>query len=104
MTHATTKPDDRRPYRAQHEPGHQQTVIRTEPDGTRVRLVLRQVGWHGQSGAFYALDESPELYEPGSYQPLLIVVDSERLPEIHVHIHEPNPSRVVVVGDPRMRA
>ncbi|MEU0710933.1 hypothetical protein ABZ508_26580 [Streptomyces lavendulocolor] len=37
----------------------------------------RQVGWHGQTGAFYALDEKPADHEPGSFGPLWVLVDSE---------------------------
>lgn len=38
---------------------------------------LRQVGWHGQSGDFYALDEPAVPHEPGSVGPLYAVVDCE---------------------------
>ncbi|HEY9440145.1 MAG TPA: hypothetical protein VIS29_16170 [Streptomyces sp.] len=55
----SSTPPGTRPHRRQSETGPEQTVIRTEPDGSRVRLDLRQVGWHGQTGAFYSLDEHP---------------------------------------------
>ncbi|MGI5153609.1 hypothetical protein [Microbispora sp. CA-102843] len=75
------KPEDRRPYRRQSEPGETKTVINTSPDGRRWRLDLRQVGWHGQSGAFYALGESPHLYETGSYSPLWLIAHADEIDE-----------------------
>ena len=41
------------------------------------RQTWRQVGWHGQTGAFYALDEKPSLTESGSFSPLWILVEDE---------------------------
>lgn len=39
------------------------------------RLALAQVGWIGQSGGVYALDDQPmDAREPGSFQPLYIAV------------------------------
>lgn len=38
---------------------------------------LRQVGWHGQTGDFYALGEEVSQYEPGSIGPLYAIVDCE---------------------------
>ena len=74
-----TTPPDHRPYRRLSEPGDEKTVISTAPDGRKVRHTLRQVGWHGQTGAFYALDESPHLYETGSYAPMWVIAHSDRL-------------------------
>jgi hypothetical protein len=37
----------------------------------------RQVGWWGQSGAFYALGEKPGKHEPGSFQPLYALIENE---------------------------
>jgi hypothetical protein len=34
------------------------------------RLTFRQVGHHGQTGAFYSLDEKPSLTEGGGWGPL----------------------------------
>ena len=69
----TTAPEDRRPYRRASESG-----------GSEMRTVTldanqtwRQIGWHGQTGAFYALDEKPSQHEPGSWEPLWILVDNE---------------------------
>ncbi|WP_055477595.1 hypothetical protein [Sphaerimonospora mesophila] len=74
-------PEDRRPYRGQHEPGEERTVTHVHSNGETYRMVLRQVGWHGQSGAFYALGESPHLYETGSYQALWIIAHADQLDE-----------------------
>lgn len=69
----TIPPKDRRPYRRASEGG-----------GSEMRTVTldsnqtwRQIGWHGQSGAFYALDEKPSDHELGSWSPLWILVDNE---------------------------
>lgn len=59
-----------RPNRKMSESGQEQTVVRTEPTGQRVRLVLRQVGWIGQTGDLYALGEDPSPTEPGGFGPL----------------------------------
>lgn len=75
----TTPPPDTRPHRAAHEPGDELTLV--QPNG--IRRVFRQIGWHGQSGAFYSLGEDPSPYEPGSFSPLWLVahVDDVELPE-----------------------
>lgn len=69
----TTPPTDARPYRRASEPSGQEMRTHT-PDRTQT---WRQIGWHGQTGAFYALDEKPAHHEPGSYGPLWILVDNE---------------------------
>lgn len=74
-----TAPVDKRPCRRLSETGHEQIVERVEPDGSRWRLVLRQVGWIGQSGAFYSLDEDPAPTEPGSFTPLWFVAHGDRI-------------------------
>lgn len=63
---------DRRPHRAACEPGDELHIV---ADGRS--MTFRQIGWHGQSGAFYALDEDPSLYEPGSFGPLWILAHNE---------------------------
>lgn len=68
----TTPPSDRRPYRRLSEPGTEMRTMTLQGNQT-----WRQVGWHGQSGAFYALDERPADHEPGSYSPLWVMVDYE---------------------------
>jgi hypothetical protein len=77
-THAgftpTTAPDDHRPYRRASESGGNEMRTHTlDRDQT-----WRQIGWHGQTGAFYALDEKPAAHEPGSYEPLWLLVDNDR--------------------------
>jgi hypothetical protein len=37
----------------------------------------RQVGWLGQTGAFYAYDERPSEHEGGSFGPLWALVDND---------------------------
>lgn len=71
------KPVDRRPYRRQSEPGPEKTT-RTDT----ARQVWRQVGWLGQSGAFYSLDEKPHLTEPGSFSPLYFIAFADRLDDL----------------------
>lgn len=67
-----TPPPDTRPYRYQHESGVQMRTMTLQGNQT-----WRQVGWHGQSGAFYALDERPADHEPGSYAPLWQLIENE---------------------------
>ncbi|MFI1485710.1 hypothetical protein [Streptomyces sp. NPDC020747] len=69
----TTLPDDHRPYRRASEPGGQEMHTHT----LDAQQTWRQIGWHGQTGAFYALDEKPSAHEPGSWEPLWILVDNE---------------------------
>ena len=71
--HQTSPPEDRRPYRRASESGGSEMRTHTLD---RDQL-WRQIGWHGQTGAFYALDEKPADHEPGSYSPLWILVDNE---------------------------
>ncbi len=59
-----------------HESGPEQTV-----HDDRFTYVLRQVGWIGQSGDFYTLDEDPSPHEPGSFQPLLFIAHGDRIPD-----------------------
>lgn len=68
-------PPDRRPYRAAHEPGDELSIT---AGGTTI--VFRQIGWHGQSGAFYALGEDPSKHEPGSFSPLWIIAHCDVVP------------------------
>ena len=81
-------PADRRPYRRASEPGPT-LVVTTDTH----RLDLHQVGWHGQTGAFYALDENPlgDGYERGSVGPLYTPTHADRLDDL-----EPAPA----VGQP----
>ena len=41
------------------------------------RVVFRQIGWQGQTGRFYTMDENPKLTEPGSFTPMYIQVMPE---------------------------
>ncbi|MFE3452396.1 hypothetical protein ACFXJ8_26080 [Nonomuraea sp. NPDC059194] len=75
----TNLPPNVRPYRRASEPGENRTAVHTEEGGRRYRYVLRQVGWHGQSGAFYALDESPHMHETASYAPLWIIAHADEI-------------------------
>lgn len=62
-----TTPANTRPYRLPSAPGGEMTLT----TATR-RLTFRQVGYHGQTGAFYALDERPSLTERGGWGPLWV--------------------------------
>jgi hypothetical protein len=66
-------PPNTRPYRAGHEPGPER---RTRTDDGYIQR-WRQVGWWGQTGAFYALDEKPTDHEPGSITPLWALIDND---------------------------
>lgn len=78
-TRTYAKPTDTRPYRRMHESGPERTVVQTHPDGSKVREVLRQIGWLGQTGALYSLDENPSATEPGSYSPLWVVAHADSI-------------------------
>ena len=69
-------PPNVRPYHPAHKTGDERITHTTEKPGWR-RQVWRQIGWHGQSGAFYSLAEDPSRYEPGSFGPLWLLVDDE---------------------------
>jgi hypothetical protein len=75
----TQKPPNQRPYRPMYAPGPELTVT------TDIyRLNLRQVGWLGQTGAFYALDEEPlgDGYEGGGVAPLYFPAHADRLDDL----------------------
>ncbi len=61
-----------RPNRAQHANGPMMYTKTAEADQT-----WRQVGWHGQTGDFYSLDEDPSPTEPGSFSPLWLLIENE---------------------------
>lgn len=67
----TTAPNTR-PYRPAHLPGDERVT-----HAGNNRQTWRQIGWHGQSGAFYALGEDPSRHELGSFSPLWLLVDDE---------------------------
>lgn len=69
----TTAPTDTRPYRRSSEGGGSEMRTHT----LEATQTWRQIGWHGQTGAFYSLDEKPSDHEPGSWGPLWILVDNE---------------------------
>lgn len=70
---------ERRPRRAMSADGHE-IVVTTDT----LRLVLRQVGWLGQTGAFYDLDEHPlgDGHERGGVAPLYFPAHSDRLDDL----------------------
>ncbi|MFE7395692.1 hypothetical protein [Streptomyces sp. NPDC057557] len=74
-----TTPADRRPYRPMSATGPE-LVVTTDTH----RLDLRQVGWLGQTGAFYALDEKPlgDGHERGGVAPLYFPAHSDRLDDL----------------------
>lgn len=65
-------PPDKRPYRLASAPGDE-----LEFTGYGNRHTFRQIGWHGQTGAFYSLSEDPSKHEPGSFSPIWLPVDTE---------------------------
>jgi hypothetical protein len=54
-------------------------LFRVEADGRVYRLIQRQVGWRGQSGAFYPLDQPPYGIERGSFSPMYVTVEADRI-------------------------
>ncbi|MFI8360751.1 hypothetical protein ACIGD1_11385 [Streptomyces sp. NPDC085612] len=70
---------DHRPHRALYATGPE-LVVTTDTH----RLDLRQVGWIGQTGAFYGLDEDPlgDGYERGSISPLYFPAHADRLDDL----------------------
>lgn len=65
-------PPDVRPYWPTSQPGDRKVTVHR-----RNRQVWKQVGWHGQSGAFYALGEDPSRHEPGSFATLWVLAEDE---------------------------
>lgn len=47
------------------------------PDGRVFRLTQRQVGWLGQTGRLYSMEEDPSKTEPGSFSPVFMTVESD---------------------------
>ena len=41
------------------------------------RIIFRQVGWHGQSGRLYTMNEQPGLTERGSFGPMYVQIAPE---------------------------
>lgn len=80
-TRSYAKPKNVRPYRSLTIPGDEVTAVVTGQDERKTRNTYRQVGWIGQTGAFYALGEKPAETEPGSFAPLWFVAFSDRLDE-----------------------
>ena len=72
-------PPDCRPYRMMSKPGDEQTAYYIDKVGRVTSMVLRQIGWQGQSGAFYALDgdAKPMEHEPGSYSPIYVIAHTD---------------------------
>ena len=64
-----------RPNRPMHAEGPEQVV--TYEDSRR--CILRQVGWIGQTGDFYSLDEDPMPTEPSGFTPLWFVAHSDKI-------------------------
>ncbi|MEW2070053.1 hypothetical protein [Streptomyces sp. NPDC007346] len=72
-------PPNTRPHRPMHANGPETTVTTDT-----ARLVLRQVGWLGQTGTFYSLDEDPlgDGYEGGGVAPLYFPAHANRLDDL----------------------
>lgn len=66
-----------RPNRPLYATGTEMTVA-----DDKVSYVFRQVGWIGQSGDFYSLDEDPSPTEPGSFDPLWFIAHDDRIEEV----------------------
>ena len=47
-------------------------LVNPEAEDPDDRIILRQVGWQGHSGTFYALSGTPSKTEPGGYSPVFI--------------------------------
>lgn len=68
-----------RPYRATYADGGQIVHIVRDESGRWFRKTWRQIGWHGQSGALYALGEKPSAHEPGGWSPLYAPIDTDEI-------------------------
>ena len=68
-------PVNQRPYVSNASEGHE--IHTRSPDG-EVHQTWRQVGWHGQTGALYGLNEKPSNHEAGSFSPLYVMIDADR--------------------------
>lgn len=73
---SSSRPPDTRPCRQMYAPGPEMS---TTAEG--YRQTWRQVGWLGQTGAIYSLDENPlgDGYERGGVAPLYFIAHAERL-------------------------
>ncbi len=74
---AKTPPPDTRPHQPLHTGGTDRTVYSTPPSGQVFREKLRQIGWHGHTGALYALTEDPSRHEPAGFAPVWLTVRCE---------------------------
>lgn len=74
-------PPDHRPYRPAHLTANERTT-RTDTH----RQTWRQIGWHGQSGAFYTIGEDPTQYESASFSPLWLLVENEPIDDEGDHL------------------
>jgi hypothetical protein len=72
-------PPDTRPYRRMSEDGAELVAYSVDGSGRVFRETWKQIGWQGQSGAFYALerDARPADHEPGSFSPIWVMSDSD---------------------------
>jgi len=73
---STTPPSNERPYRLASAEGDELNIVAAGRS-----MAFRQVGWHGQTGAFYSLDEDPSRHEPGSFGPLWILAHNDPIVE-----------------------
>jgi hypothetical protein len=76
-------------------------AVHTSPDGRMWRYTLCQVGWRGQSGAFYELGNVPYGRERGGFSPMWIIAHTDELDrEREPAVMAPSIGRIVhYVGD-----
>lgn len=67
-------PINERPYMGPGAPGFGKEMHTTTEDAVQH---WRQIGWLGQSGAFYAFSERPMNHEPGGWSPLWTMLENE---------------------------
>lgn len=52
-------------------------LVNTDEKNPDKHIIFRQVGWHGQTGRLYTMDEKPGLTERGSFGPLYVQIAPE---------------------------
>lgn len=52
-------------------------VVNPDEDVHEKWIIFHQVGWRGQTGRLYTMDENPALTEPGSFSPMYIQITPE---------------------------
>lgn len=95
------KPTNERPRR-RLSASSPELVHEITENGRRSRVTWRQVGWHGQSGYFYALEDDikPHYTEPGSFAPLYVQAHRDEIVDSDTSEQQPSPARLDIMPLP----